>query len=609
MKKIYTLFMLSLLVTVGTAQVKSDRFVTKLKNDEGKSVVKHDKKSLKEVVPAVATISTAPYAPYSFNSFQDAMKAQQAAAIETKMTVRYGRPDGVMLQGYTRDYKAYTNVLYTYSPSFVDVSYQPYSNRAGAAFSWYYNGGDSTAIDAPMDDKGVLTFSSGITPAGYINYMPRVRASLVDTTVSFVLGKGVTYQYMLAGTVERDTTADGTVFDGALEFPPITIANMHENRPTGGNLYGGFTGGAAFSPAYSNDDGPVKGVLQVIPQQVSPLYVESMTVLATNGGLEAVPAGGVMKLDLFYLNSDGTLGDSIAGSTTNEFVITHTNNQQGVFIFKFEAEEDGFVVEKPITIGTQAPVVVRLTGFDATWNFNLLFGVNSWEGSSYTLHGDDLKISTFGYSNAPNTPRTDLYIQFNGIYNCLIPDSENPQFDFPLAGGWGISGYKPEDNSPYNDILLYSSYNMDEDMTDVWIESAPDWVNSYDVDTTYYASHNALFVFFSAEPLPEGMTGRSGDIVLASRGVSTTIKAIQGTQTGVKRVVKSDIQVTVNRNSIDVKYPADFNEVSVYTVSGQQVARHSLSAAGQAAIPANMAKGIYLLKFSGTKTETIKIIK
>ena len=607
MKKIYTLFMLSLLVTVGTAQVKSDHFTTRLKNDAGKSVVKQDKESLKEVAPEVATISTAPYALYSFNSFREAMKAQQAAAIETKMTVRYKRPDGVMLQGYTRDYKAYNNVLYTYSPGFADLSFVPYSNRAGAAFSWYYNGGDSAVIEAPVDDKGVLTFTPEITPTGYITYMPRVKATLVDTTVSFVLGKGVSYQYMLAGSVERDSTADGTVFDGTWEFSPMTIANMHENRPTGPNLYAGFNGGAAFSPAYSNDDGPVKGFLQVIPKQVSPLYVESMTVFGTDDGLAAVPAGGVMKLDLFYLNSDGTLGDSIASSTTNEFVKTYNN--QGVFIFKFEANEDGFVVEKPITIGTQAPVVVRLTGFDSTWNFRLYFGVNSWTGSSYTLHGDDLKVSTFGYSNAPSTPRTDLYIQFNGIYNCLVPDSENPQLDFPVAGGWGISGYDPDDNSPYNDIIVYSSYNMDADMKDVWIESTPNWVTGYDVDTTYYAQQNALVLFFSAEPLPEGMTGRSGDIVLASHGVSTAIKAIQGTQTSVKRVVKSDIQVTVNKYSINVKYPADFKEVAVYTVSGQQVARHPLSDTGQATIPVDMDRGIYLLRFSGTKTETIKIIK
>ena len=607
MKKIYTLLMLSFVVSVGMAQVKSNRLEIRLKNDAGKPVVKHEKKSLKEATPATAVVSSSDYVPYSFASFQEAMEAKQAAAIETKMTVLYKRPDGVMFEGYTRDYRAYNNTLYTHSPAMVDVLFEPYSNRAGAEFSWYYNGGDSTAIEAPMDENGDLHFTPSITPSGYISYMPRVRATLVDTTVSYVLGKGVTSQYMLAATVERFTTEDGTVFEGALEFPSLTIANMHENKPNSGNLYGGFTGGGAFSPSYTTDDGPVKGVMQVIPQQVSPLYVESMSVLATDEGLVAVPEGGVMKLDLFYLNEDGTLGALIASSTTNEFVKTYDN--QGVFIFKFEDEEDGFIVEKPITIGTEAPVVVRLTGFDSTWNFKLLFGVNSWVGSSYTLHGDDLKVSTFGYSNAPTTPRTDLYIHFNGIYNCLVPDEENPELNFPLAGGWGISGYDPEDNSPYNDVILNSSYNMDEDMTDVWIESVPDWVTSYDVDTTYYADYNALIVYFAADPLPEEMTGRSGEIVLASHGVSTKIKAIQGTQTSLKPIIMSDINVTVSNNNFNVKYPADYNEVAVYTISGQQIARYPLSVAGQATIPAEMTKGIYLLKFSGAKTETIKVIK
>jgi hypothetical protein len=71
----------------------------------------------------------------------------------------------------------------------------------------------------------------------------------------------------------------------------------------------------------------------------------------------------------------------------------------------------------------------------------------------------------------------------------------------------------------------------------------------------------------------------------------------------------SDINVTVSNNSFNVKYPADYNEVAVYTISGQQIARYPLSVAGQATIPAEMTKGIYLLKFSGAKTETIKVIK
>ncbi len=609
MKKNYMLLLLSLSVTLGMAQVKNTQFTTKLTGkSDNKSIVQIDKKQLVKENSTKAVISVADVVPYSFASFQDAMKAQQAAAIETKMIVGYGRPDGTMYQGYTRDYRAYQNYLFLYSPAHVVTDYDPYSNRAGVNYSWYYNGGDSVAINDPVDADGILHFTPGITPSGYFNYMPRVKGVLADTTVSFVLGKGLTGgQYMYGGSVSRDSTDDGTVFHGTTEFPPLTVANMHENRPTGGNLYSGFTNVGGFSSTYSNDNGPCVGVMQVIPQQKSPFYVESMSILAFESGGAAVPSGGVLKLDLFYLTSEGGLGTQIASSTTSEFVKTYTD--QGVFIFTFKEEEDGFIVDKPITIGTEAPVVVRITGFDATWNVTFLMGTNRTHGSSYTLHGPDLKVSTFGYSNAPTTPRADLYIQFNGMYNCLVPDSENPQLDFPLEGGWGISGYKPEDNTPYNDILIYSSYNMDADMTDVWIESAPDWITGYDVDTTYYADYNALMLFFQATPLPEGMTGRSGDIIVSSHGVSTTIRAIQGTQTSVDRVIKSDIQVVISQNNFNIKYPSDFNEVSVYTVSGQQVGHHELPVTGQATIPANLTKGIYLLKFSGTKTETIKIIK
>jgi hypothetical protein len=609
MKKIYVLLLSSLIVSMSFAQVSNTKRIESIRSTRSNSMVKEKVEKQASPVLEQATICTDDVVETSFKSLSDAVNAHKVKAAD--LEVLYSAPEGTFFEGFSRIYRSW-QATYLHSPAMVAVDYEPYVNEPNATFVWHYNGGSQAEITDPMDADGTLHFTSGITPEGYINFLPKVTATTATGSASFVLGQNVASQYLMAASVERAKTEDGTDFDGQDEFAPLTLVDINVLRPASGNLYTGYSTDKFFGPAYSNTDGACVGVMQVIPQLKSPLYVESISVLAYSAAAAtAVPAGGVLKLEIYYLNTNGSLGTKIAESTTNEFVVTTTNGQQGVFIFKFEEEEDGFIFDAPITIGTDALVAVRITGFDSTWDFRFLLGTaDGWVGSAYSLHGSNLKVATFGYTDSPNIPATHLHIQYNGILNCLVPYDDYGTITAPTEGGWVITDM--DEANTYNDYAFYSSYNVDEDMTDVWIESGPSWIN-YAInpeDAIYFDEYNIAILYFQAEPLPAGLEGRYGEIVVSSYGVSVTIPVIQGNPTGVTTPKTSEVKASYNNNSFVLSYTDQFNSVSVYDVAGKQIGTYALPKSGNFSIPASdLTNGVYIVRFAGESNAAVKVVK
>ena len=608
MKKIYFLLFFSLAVSISFAQVKSSHLASMKLNKSGATAIsKNDLNLQKSTIQITETECNTDVITTSFASIKDAVQAR-AKAPQAAPTVSYRNPDGTLLYGFTRDYKSYTNYFFLYSPAKVPFNFVPYTDTPSAVFSWVYpasTGNQSLADDT--NENGILQWTGNVLPAGHIYYVPTVTATANDDSSTFQLGQGVTTQYMFSGDVQRDDpTGDGTSLGSVSEYPPLTLANLQANKPASGNLYGSFTNVGGFSPSYVHPTyGACTGLMQIMPQLVSPFYAESVSVLAYTIGGTAIPEGGVLKIQFYYLNEDGSLGDLIAESTTNEFVKTY--DPQGVFVFTFEEEEDGFVVEKPLVLGTKAPIVIIISGFDATWDFNVLFGTNgSIPGTSYTLHGDH--VATFGFSNAPDVPRADMYIQFNGIFNCLQFYDAPQTLVFPVEGGAGVAGIDDTDG-PYNDVDISSSFDYVND--DVWIESMPDWVTDYEFDNSYFASANALMLFAKADALPAGVTGRSGNIVVGSYGVTLSVPVTQGNVTGIPFTKAQPTTIVRDGDNFVLKYPASTALVSIYNVAGQKVASYPLPAAGTFTVPAeNYVKGVYLFSFSGAKgVSTVKVIR
>ncbi|MCL1868121.1 MAG: T9SS type A sorting domain-containing protein [Paludibacter sp.] len=86
--------------------------------------------------------------------------------------------------------------------------------------------------------------------------------------------------------------------------------------------------------------------------------------------------------------------------------------------------------------------------------------------------------------------------------------------------------------------------------------------------------------------------------------------AVPTQPSGVSNVNVQLSHVVNTPSEIQLSYPADFNSVALYSASGQMTAQYTLPTEGHFNISAqNLPKGVYMLRFEGAKSETVKIVR
>jgi|GEM_PF-6613762 len=84
----------------------------------------------------------------------------------------------------------------------------------------------------------------------------------------------------------------------------------------------------------------------------------------------------------------------------------------------------------------------------------------------------------------------------------------------------------------------------------------------------------------------------------------------QGTSGVSNNFVSQLSKVVRTGDDYKITYPADFTSLKVYSVTGQLVNQYQLPATGETTISgANLTSGAYMLRFDGTKSETVKIVR
>jgi hypothetical protein len=91
--------------------------------------------------------------------------------------------------------------------------------------------------------------------------------------------------------------------------------------------------------------------------------------------------------------------------------------------------------------------------------------------------------------------------------------------------------------------------------------------------------------------------------------VSVTVK--QSSATGISAThTESAAKALRQGDNFRLFYPASATSVSVYNIAGQRIAEYKLNTTGTYTLPAtNLAKGVYILKFNGEKSTSVKILK
>ena len=180
---------------------------------------------------------------------------------------------------------------------------------------------------------------------------------------------------------------------------------------------------------------------------------------------------------------------------------------------------------------------------------------------------------------------TDAVVNFLGYFNCFrnLEDGSNEiTVEIPVEGGMGVTGIDEEDGTVYNDIDVLSSFTLD----DITIEEAPDWMldeegkvmlsynDKYFAEDEESGISNVYLFYVAAEALPEGETGRKGDVVLRSNDqVDFIIHVVQGTPTeGIKSIQNDAVDAAAIYNLQGVKVGKSETELpaGIYVKNGKK---------------------------------------
>lgn len=184
----------------------------------------------------------------------------------------------------------------------------------------------------------------------------------------------------------------------------------------------------------------------------------------------------------------------------------------------------------------------------------------------------------------------------------MYDEDDATTIEYPAEGGLGTL-----QNDVYPDVFVYTAYNADKG--DIWIESAPEWIIGYDFDDYFYEEENMVAFYFEADELPADVPAREGQIVLASYGASLTLDVVQKGPNSVNNLLDPNVKIGVNDSGISINYPADYNRVELFNTTGQKIGDYSLTNSGEFNVPNTSNKGIYIVKLSGAKTSTVKVVK
>ncbi len=495
-------------------------------------------------------------------------------------SVYYPRPIGVYLAGLDEKGNGYIPLFL--APAREYIPFYVYSNdeTKTATYNWTVNNG-SVSLDELTETDGTLNFEREVPGLSY--YMPELNGKLGTASATYKYGSEEDRQFFLA--------SDHNNY-------PLTNADHN----TGG-LYGNWAQNEYFGTGYIKNNVPCDGVLTIFQRPIAPLYVSGVDIIAVpvDQNSPVIPEGKSLTVEAYYLNENGSIDNKLIGSGTAKAESVKTGALGSLIHFDFVEEEDGFIDLVPLVLQDKA-FVIMIKGIDQCNLKVLLSGhTDVWGGSAYTIHGNDLNY--FETEPGSEFNGADICLQLTGRYTCfdLLEDTNNKTI--PVSGGLAA------DADGYNDFVIISTYAVNDGETHVQILEKSDWL-TISADNTYFEDQAAVMFFIEGEALPVNLEGRAGYVKLGSYGMSCTLNVTQGDVTNISDVKLELTKAVRNGDNFDLTYPTGTNSVSILNASGQVIASYNLTSNGKFTLPTvNLTKGLYILKFEGEKTTTVKIVK
>lgn len=499
----------------------------------------------------------------------------------------YATPEGLYWQSIASDGYAWS-VGVGVVPPFKTVTFENISDSETE--SWNFSIGDLTNTGG----EKFVTEDQNLEVEYDYNFSTFPKLTTKD---------GVSYQnwtYIVDSKTQEPSAEANYIFStGFTESTPNEISYPLSNQPFGGfwglkatkndYLYSSFLTTVGFS-----------GFGAYYSKPLAPYFLESLT--AWISGLNFVNEAGELTIHVYAVNDDGSVGEELALAVATKDDVLGTYDVGSPVDFKFYKEDELGGREQVVLYPNTALLLVfsdftedvTFTGFMA--NFPWMDDeVNTYVPNS--LHGV-IEITKDGsksylptqylYTAEDATELSDYdggpMILLNASMGSLKLDQT--QVVIPVEGG--AADVSVADSN----IKLNSDYfSLNQDV--------PEWITisaAGDGQTT-------LTFTITAEALPEGETGRTAYVDFTTvLGGSAVVKVIQGDGGSVGAIKADAVKVSVVNGNFVVKGVE--GKVAVYNAAGQLVANTTLGANG--VIPAaNLAKGMYILKFDNNKVARV----
>jgi len=384
----------------------------------------------------------------------------------------------------------------------------------------------------------------------------------------------------------------------------IGAANSTSLDGTGsGNFWG-----TCLRPADGPNGTKVNSIVTVFEKPMSTMVIKDVCLFGASDKAIPVPATKYLTLTLYKINDAGQITNEVLASSKilgAEVIVDTYNNCY--FPFTFTQVDPVTGRETPMTLIVKDAFAVVLSGLEQNGcDFGLLSDQdNKIEGTSFFTKVDaSTGVSDGNYYNAD--VKMNTYMMLNSYFNYLYPDPTTQTLSAPVAGGDAVDAQNISGSVVYSYFNLSNANNSGDS---IWIDpvTLPSWL-TISHDNSLYAQYGVLVFNCTATALPVGVAGRKADIVIQSFGAETTIHITQGIVSGIASIKATKSKVFNSGSTFELTYPADFNKVSLINLSGQLIGSYNLPDVGKFSIPTgNISRGLYLLKFDGQGTETIKV--
>jgi hypothetical protein len=493
-------------------------------------------------------------------------------------------------------------------------------NKSAKADKWEVNGEDVTDSKNVVD--GNYTTTSFRTFGEYATYAPTVTDGKMNNytfgELNWIEKRGYMTSTWTKGLVRTDSLT------GLWPSDPRAAIEYNGNWYSPTQSWGALDSDNLFgSGNYVDEEGSFKavGTMEYFDKPISPLfitsaYVSGVTPMTTTA---VIPEGKQLRLVLtrlkevtdeetgeayttydidniiatMYCNSGDTIGfsDTDAAGTRNQVEM-----KSGTLVFRVPGEEDaiGNIIPKNIVI--DEPFCMLLLGFEQE-------GVNCGLYGNEVLDEDENCYSARILFENPNGGRyyslgyngkISLDFCFYGMFDKVTTVEELPYYSFedesldynvvrvPVEGSTesdygnmteGANGSPflgQENTNGYPGVpVLTNVYWFDEEneVANYDVIGLPEWIDYVSIYTGDYEDGGMNIVMFKAQPLPEGVKGRTATVYVVGQEVNMDDE----TKYSAKSLPITIIQGDADPDGIQDAVATRSNGTTRYNLAGQKV--------------------------------------